>query len=56
MVALTAVQIFIDWYWDEKECAPDKGSWDAMEGVQSTGPKVKQVPEVSGSTLRMMGG
>ena len=55
-VALTAIQIFIDWYWGKKECMMDEGSQDAMEGVQGMGTQVKQVPEVSGSTLRKMGG
>ena len=56
MVALTAVQIFIDWYWDEKEHAMDRGSQDTMEGVQGMGAQVEQMPKVSGSTLGKMEG
>ena len=55
-VALMAIWIFIDWYWDEKERMTDEGSWDAMEGVQGMGPKVKQVPEVLGSASGVSGG
>ena len=41
MVALTAIQIFIDWYWDKKEHAMDRGS-------QGTGTQVEQVPKCQG--------
>ena len=56
MVALTAVQIFINRYWDEKECAMDGGSQDAMEGVQGTGAQAEQVLEVSVSSSGKPGG
>ena len=55
-VALTAIRIFIDQYWDKKECATDGGSQDAMEEVQGMGMQVEQVPEVSGSVSGKMGG
>ena len=54
MVALMAIQVFINWYWDKKECAMDEGSWDSMEGVQGTGPKVEvfTLPPPNPSGLR----
>ena len=55
-VALMAIQIFIDQYWDKKEHGTDRGSQDAMEGVQCMRTQVKQVPEVSGSTSGNTGG
>ena len=55
-VALMAIQIFINRYWDKKERTMDEGSQDAMEGVQGTGTQVEQVPEVLGSMSGKMGG
>ena len=56
MVALTAVQIFINGYWDKKEHVMDGVFQDAMEGVQGMGTLVEQVPEVLGSASGKTGG
>lgn len=48
IAALTAVQIFIDQYWDKSDHAMNMGSWMAMEGIWGTGLETKQMQEVLG--------